>query len=92
MWCVVGVRQFNIMIRKKDPLLLFFLTDQKRNDIRHFMEHLFVVINPLSASVEYTPHDTVVTLDSCNSGHSEDYEKMLKFSLKFPTKWYTKLD
>ena len=51
-------------------------------------------INPLSANPEYTPHDTVVTSDSCNSGHSENYElffDVLVKELKFPTKWYTKL-
>ena len=36
----------------------------------------------------------MVTSDSCNSGHSENYEKILTFScksLKFSTKGYTKL-
>ena len=50
-------------------------------------------VNPLSANVEYIRHDTVVTSDSCNSGHSENYEKILIFScksLKFSTEWYTK--
>ena len=51
-------------------------------------------VNPLSANVGYIRHDTVVTSDSCNSGHSENYENILTFScksLKFSTKWYTKL-
>ena len=50
--------------------------------------------NPLSANVGYIRHDIVVTSDSCNSGHSENYENLLTFScksLKFSTKWYTKL-
>ena len=33
------------------------------------------LFNPLSANVEYIRHDTVVTSDSCNSGHNENYEK-----------------
>ena len=32
--------------------------------------------------MEYSPHDTVVTSDRCNSGHSEDYENILTFSYK----------
>ena len=39
-------------------------------------------LNPLSANVGYIRHDTVVTSDSCNSGHSENYEKLLTFSCK----------
>ena len=38
--------------------------------------------------------DTVVTSDSCNSGHIGNYEKILTSSckcLKFSTKWHTKL-
>ena len=53
------------------------------------------VRNPLSANVEDTPREAVATSDSCNCGHSENYEKELTFScksLKFPTKWYTKLN
>ena len=56
-----------------------------------FAEKIF---NPLSANVGYIRHDTVVTSDSCNSGHSENYKKTLTFScksLKFSKKWYTKL-
>ena len=34
------------------------------------------LLNPLSANVGYIRHDTVVTSDSCNSGHSENYEKI----------------
>ena len=34
-----------------------------------------------------TPYDTMVTSDSCNFGHSENYENILAFSKK----WYTKL-
>ena len=52
------------------------------------------IINPLSANVGYIRHDAMVTSDSCNSGHSENYEISLTFScksLKFSTKWYTKL-
>ena len=52
------------------------------------------VINPLSANVGYIRHDTVVTSDSCNSEHSENYKKILTFScksLKVSTKWFTKL-
>ena len=54
----------------------------------------FFFLNPLSANVGYIRHDTVVTSDSCYSGHSQNYEKCLTFlckSLKFSTKWYTKL-
>ena len=50
--------------------------------------------NPLSANHEHIQNDTVITSDSCNSGHSENYEQILTFSyksLKFSTKWYTKL-
>ena len=51
--------------------------------------------NPLSANPAHIRNDTVVTSDSCNSGrHSESYETILTFScksLKFSTKWYTKL-
>ena len=50
--------------------------------------------NTLSANDVYTRDDTVATSDSCNSGHIENYEKSLTFSctsLKFLTKWYTKL-
>ena len=51
-------------------------------------------INPLSANPVHIRNDTVVTSDNCNSGHSENYENVLTFScksLKFSTKWYTKL-
>ena len=51
-------------------------------------------INPLSANVGYIRHDTVVTSDICNSGHSKNDETFLTFSwksLKLSTKWYTKL-
>ena len=51
-------------------------------------------INPLSTNEENTPHDTVVTSESCNSEHSENMKKILTFScksMKFPTKCYTKL-
>ena len=59
-----------------------------------FEKFSFFLFNPLTTNVKYTWHDTVVTSDSCNSGHSENYENFLTFlskSLKFPTKWYTKL-
>ena len=36
-----------------------------------------IFLIPLSADVEYTPHDTVVTSESWNSGHSENYENIL---------------
>ena len=62
----------------------------------HFQQNLnaFTVFNPLSANVGYIRHDTVVTSDSCNSGHSQNYVEILKFScksLKFSSNWYTKL-
>ena len=44
-------------------------------------------INPL----KYTPHDTVVTTENCNYGHSENYEKQtfssksLKFGMVYKT-------
>ena len=45
----------------------------------------------LSVNMEYTPHDTVIALDSCNSGHSENYDNKLKTNwMKFPTKWHYK--
>ena len=47
--------------------------------------------NPLSANVGYIRHDTVVTSDSCNSRHSERILTFSCKSLKFSTKWYTKL-
>ena len=49
--------------------------------------------NLLSANVEYTLHETVITSDSCNSGHSKNYETLILSckSLKFPTKWYRTL-
>ena len=34
-------------------------------------------VNPLSANVGYIRHDTVVTSDSCNSRHSENYDNIL---------------
>ena len=37
--------------------------------------HITYFYNPLNANVQYTQHDTVVTSDSCNSGHSQNYEK-----------------
>ena len=40
------------------------------------------LLNPLSANVGYIRHDTVVTSDSCNSGQSENYERLLTFSCK----------
>ena len=33
-------------------------------------------LSPLSANIGYIRHDTVVTLDSCNSGHCENYENI----------------
>ena len=51
----------------------------------HLFVHLFIhsllysFLNPLSTNVEYTPHNTVVTSDSCNSGHVENYEKNWHF-------------
>ena len=55
---------------------------------------LFNLFNPLSGNVEYTQHDTVVTLDSCNSRQSENSEQKIKFScksLKSPIESYAKL-
>ena len=41
-----------------------------------FVDYLVLIFfNPLSADVEYTPHETVDASDSCNSGHSENYDK-----------------
>ena len=58
-------------------------------------EHIriwMLFFNPLSDDVEYTPHDTVVASDSCKSGHSKNYEIFFWHkSVKFPTKWCTKL-
>ena len=58
-----------------------------------FFRHVVLMLIPrrlflksLSANVEFTPHDTVVTSDRCNSGH-----KIMKKSMKFPTKWCNKL-
>ena len=44
--------------------------------------------------MSYTPDDTVIDLDSCNSGHRENYESLSTFScksMKVSTKLYTKL-
>ena len=81
--------------------LFFFsydvISDHKKRIRKTFygkISSLFFCINPLTTNVKYTRHDTVVTSNSCNSGHSENYESFLTFScksLKFPTKWYTKL-
>ena len=42
----------------------------------------FLEINPLSTNIEYTPHDTGATSDSCNSRHSENYESLFTFTCK----------
>ena len=34
------------------------------------------------ANHEHIRNDTVVTSDSCNSGHSENYEKILTFRVR----------
>ena len=57
----------------------------------------YTLFNHLSTSTIMSGiirHEIVATSDSCNSGHSENYEEILTFSyksLKFSTKWYTKL-
>ena len=46
----------------------------------------------LSVNDVYARDYIVVTSDSCSSGHSENYERILTFSCKslnFSTKWYT---
>ena len=40
------------------------------------------IVNPLTTNVKYTWHDTVVTSDSCNSGHSENYEIFWHFRVR----------
>ena len=45
-------------------------------------------LNPLNANVVHIRHDTVVTSDSCNSGYSENYEKILTFSCKSLKSFY----
>ena len=83
---------------------LFFAKENDLPSFRIYMHFYFSrekywfdyekLLNPLSANVGYIRHDTVVTSDSCNSGHSENYERcsqILWKRIKFATKWYTEL-
>ena len=46
--------------------------------VRRILEKaVSISVNPLSANVGYIRHDTVVTSDSCNSGHSENYDEKI---------------
>ena len=92
----------NTMVKMLDEMLdTFGVSLRVCVMLLHYRSNILGVIvcyifcfNPLSAIVGYIRHDTVVTSDSCNSGHSQNYEKLLTFScksLKFSTKWYTKL-
>ena len=47
-----------------------------RNTVLTCIGAVSIFLNPLSGNVGYIRHDTVVTSDSCNSGHSENYEKI----------------
>ena len=55
-----------------------------------FADWHFSTFNPLSANDVYTPDDTVVTLDSCNCRHSENYETFFDILCNKSLKFYTK--
>ena len=55
-------------------LRLKFLTFLKSFSLK--VPYLVCYFLTLSANVGYIRHDIVVTSDSCNSGHSENYEKI----------------
>ena len=71
-------------------IMVMFFSDEAEIAAFHFF-------NPLRTNVGYIRlirHNTVVTSDSYYSGHNENYENILIYScksLKFSTKWYTKL-